>query len=245
MITLGLLIFQMQIINILAFLIFPKSPAMFGNVLPDKWYIYPIHYLFPIYIIPYCYFNLGILAEVVVILGLVHIPFIVNELNVSRSKYVTTESLREAENLKLVYRMAQILQVRINLLFGRLLFPLQSFANLAFVFGSFVAIRHRDQMSTVPLLMVVSWTCAAGFGWGLVLVMGGYLQSHGVKILGSWKRHEWLSKKEKKEMAKFAKSCRPITLCYGKMFAIRKISLLVFLKGLSRGLIRAILTLDK
>lgn len=245
LIILGLGIIAMTTINVSAFLIFPTAPAVFGNVLPDEWYMFPVHYIFPLYIIPYCYANVAAVTGIAVILGTVYIPFIVKELRVGRSKYKTVDELRYSENLKVVYRMAQLNQIRINGLAGKLLIPAQAMVTLVFVFGGYVVIRHRSQMSTVPFLMVTSWTFAAAFGWGLVLTMGGYLQSHGVKILKSWKQHPWRSKNEKKEMNKFAKSCRPIMMCYGKMFAIRRVSLMSFVRGMTRGLMRAILTLER
>lgn len=82
--------------------------------------------------------------------------------------------------------MAQILQVPMTSLFGKLLFPLHFFATLTppFVFCCYVIIRHRNQMSTASLLMVLWWQCTAGFGLGLILTVGGYLLSHGIKNFG-------------------------------------------------------------
>ncbi len=96
-------------------------------------------------------------------------------------------------------------------------------------------------MEIAAEFMIIVWMLAGPIGWGLVLTMGGYLHSNGLKILNSWKQSRWMSSLEIKVMTRFARSCTPIMICYGKVFVVRKVSLMVFVRGLSRGLVRALL----
>ncbi len=232
-------------VTLLVCLIYPGHPASFGHILPNKWYSLLIVYLFSLYIVPYCFNYVLILTETVLPLVLLVIRFVVNELRIGRPKYLSNDFFRTPQNLQLVYRMGQILMACINGLFGKLLIPFQTIATLLFVFGSYVTIKHHDKMKIISLLMILSWALLAAFGWGCILVMGGYLHSNGQKILTSWKKNVWKSRKERNEMKRFVKSCKPMAICYGKLFVIRRVSLMVFVRGLTRGLKRTILTLDK
>lgn len=233
------------IINTSVFLFYPNNPASFLHILPHKWYTIFIMCMFYIYIIPYCYMHLLLLVQTVLPLGLLVIRILVKELRFGRPKYLSIDSLRKPQNLQIVYRMGQILILHTNALFGKILIPIQTFTTLMSVFGAYVAIKHNDKMKTMSLLMVLGWTLIAAVGWGLCLTLGGYLHSNGQKILGSWRKYEWKSKKERNEMKKFVRSCKPIVICYGKIFVVRRVSLMIFVRGLTRGLVRVILMLDK
>lgn len=224
---------------------YPYNPASFGNVLPNNWYFLLAVYIFSIYMISYCYiYFISLVASLLPLEGL-SILFLVKELKIGRLRYYSIDSLRQPQNLQRVYRMGQILMLQINNLFGKLLLPMQTLATLLFVFGAYVAIKHHDKMNTISVLMVLGWTLSAAIGWGLILTLGGYLHSNGLKILTSWRKNVWKYRKERNEMKIFVKSCGPIVVCYGKIFVMRKVSLMIFVRGLTRGLVRVILTLDK
>lgn len=234
--------------TVLFFIISPNTPGLPGNVLPtNSWLLFPLIYVFPIYTVIYCYITIGIVTVSAFILGTVYIPLLVRELPVGKHdhKYSANENLRSPSNIIHVFMTVEILQTKINQLCGVLLLPFQTVITLLFAFSGYVVIRHRDKIGTVPFVLMVSWVTFAPAVWGLLLVMGGYLHSNGLKILNSWKRHTWNSKAEKKLMNKFAKSCRPIMICHQKMFIIRKISVLLYVKSMSRNLVRTLLTLDK
>ncbi len=245
LVCLAVSLLSVCIINTLVCLIYPGHPASFVQILPNKWYSIVIVYLFSLYIVPYCYNSLLILVETALPLILLVIRFAVNELKIGRLIYLTNDSLRTPQNLQLVYQMSQILMTCINGLFGKLLIPVQTIATLLFIFGSYVAIKHHDKIEIISLLMVLSWSLSAVAGWGGILMLGGYLHSNGQKILTAWKKNPWKYRKERNEMKRFVKSCKPMAICYGKLFVIRRVSLMVFVRGLTRGLKRAILTLEK
>lgn len=201
--------------------------------------------MLPAYAISYCHINLVVVTLTVLVLGTIYIPFVVRELRVGyRKNYKCSVTLRYPENLQKVYRMVQILQILANQILGPFLIPFQVISTLLFVFSGYTVITYRDQLAEEAVVVVIMWVIVGPVGWGSVLSMGGYLHSNGLKILNSWKHSRWMSSQEKKVMARFARSCTPVTISYGKVYVVQSTSLMVFVRGLSRGLVRALLTLQ-
>ncbi len=241
-------IFIMAIPSFLCFIIYPDSPGLPGNVLPtDCWFIFPLIYIFPMYTTVYFFIIFGMVINSAFILGTTYIPLLVRELPVGKRnhKYYSNEILRSPENIIHVYMTVEILQNKINQLCGILLIPFQTVTTLLFTFSGYVVIRHRDTIGIGPVLLMLTWAICAPAVWGMILIMGGYLHSNGVKILSSWKRYSWKTRAERKLMSKFVKSCKPLIICYQNVFVIRKISVMIYVRILSRSLARTLLTLDK
>jgi len=74
-----------------------------------------------------------------------------------------------------------------------------------------------------------------------VLEFGRFLFCRGTKVIKSWKVDEKNYQGESKVMKKFARSCKPIVLSYGKQFVVGRVSVLVFFRGIVRGTFRALL----
>ncbi len=226
-------------------LTFPNVPPLLGNVLPTNTiYLVPLIYIYPQYVAFYGYINFAIIIVSVYMLGMIYIPLVVAEFRVGRKNYDydTLDILRHPNNITDVYRAVEMLQNRFNELAGKLLLPFQTIATLLFVLSGYCLIRKREEMVFVELLILVTWVIGAPLIWGLFLTMSGYFHSNGNKILSSWKRYDWGSKQNNRYMCRFRKLCQPMKICNGKMFVIRKISLMVFIRGLPRGLLRALLT---
>lgn len=58
----------------------------------------------------------------------------------------------------------------------------------------------------------------------------------------SWKRHTWESKPKARYMRKFRKACRPLLIRYQETFVVKRITPFVYVKGVIRGIFRAVLT---
>lgn len=240
--------FLLNLVTTGFFIVWPTAPTLFGSVLPLKWYYFPLIYLFPIYTGTCLNFYIVPVLVAAFVLGTVFIPFTVRELRLGRKKYWANDTLRNPWKLQMIYRNVQIIQHHINLLAGKLLVPFQTVTTLIFVLSGYVVLKHREHMAMAPFIMILSWTGLAPVIWALILTMGGFLHSNGLKILNSWtlfQSDQRLSKFEKRVMAKFKASSKPIMICYGKMFVMRRVSVMVFVRGLSKGLLRALLTFEK
>lgn len=214
-----------------------------GNVLPGAWYYGVINFVLPIYSIWIVYMSVCLaLLGIVVLYGAILVPFIVNELSLGGKKYRTSSSLRNPQSLTVAYRSVQILQLRIiNESFGKYLVPTHSLATLLFIVSSFMMIRKRELFGHGTMIVFTSWASLSAGLWYVCLVIGGYLHGRGEKVLKSWKHYGWSRRADRMVMKKFRISCQPILISYGKLYTIRKMSGLIFIRGLVRGMKRTLL----
>lgn len=235
------------IINASYYIYYPCSSNLFGSLFPKST---PKSVLFVVNLPQIIdgfisYISISIVSTVVFYFGILMIPIVVSEFTLGHAQthYIADSSFREYNRLILEYRSLSIMFIAINQVFGRFLFPLQTCVTILFVACSYVLIRHREQMTQTEIILLGLWINSALFGWSLILMLGGYVYSNGQKCLGSWKRHSWKSDVEQKLMKQFVKSCQPIRICFGTMFVIRRVTVMIYIRGLNRGLIRALLAL--
>lgn len=170
------------------------------------------------------------------------IPFFARELRYGRTSYTAKAELRLPKNLILIYRSIQVVQIMLNGIFGKFLFPFQSALTLVFVLAAFMMIRIRDKFSGLHIAICTVLMLAAPVIWGLTLILYATVYGFANKILNSWKRANWKSKQERMLMARIRVSCKPIMMCCGSTFVIRKVSILLFLRGLIKGLVKCLLS---
>lgn len=224
----------------------PDLPDLFGYYLPlDKWYWFPLAYLFCPYISFIVITQFAITFSIAYYYGVVYVPLILKELCLGRIRYRAVDTLRKPDNLIISYRMAQIVQQMINAVIGKLLIPTQATLTFSFVFGCCLIIKHKNELSAMAVITIVFWSIIPNIFWATFLCIGGYMHCQGKKILNSWRYDKWQTRKEKQLMAKRKKSCKPLTLNYETCFVIKNQSLLVFIRGLTRGLMRALLSIRK
>lgn len=246
----GLLIFVAMVstgfLNVMFYIMFPFTPNLPASTFLDPsspWYFHAFLQIFTNYNTLVNYVNLTAVVEPVYIYGVVVVPLLVKEFRVGLDRYKTISALREPVQLRVIYRAVQILQGTVNDVLGRFLVPMQSVATLLFIFCSFVIIRHGNRLDKLTFVLMISWALLALIFWSAALIIGGYIFLKGTKTINSWKRYQWSSPRERKIMMKWAASCRPITISYGRMFIMKKSSLLIFIRGLCRGLMRTLLTI--
>ncbi len=239
-----LFIVLLDLISLIFMIIMFDSPNMLASMLPPiLWLQLPLN-LVSLYVANVAYLSLCFVLISAYYFGLVFIPLFVREFKVgNRSRGMCSNNFRHPSNLTIEYRTVQILMQDINHFVGNLLLPAQTATTLMFVFSAYVVIRHRNELEKATFLMILIWAVAAPAIWSLVLTLGGYLHSHGQEILTSWKQHEWMSAHERKLMSKFRNSSKPIMICFGKLYVIRRVSLMIYVRSLSRSLVRALLAL--
>lgn len=231
---------------------FPRAPMLYGNVLPDSNEnpIIALHLVLlasQIYLSFVSYLNFYITWCSPFIYGTLVIPFIVKELKLGKRKYRSISKTRESPTLIHVYRSVQVLHEVLNNYVGGFLIVMQALVTILFCFAGFMAIKHRKQVSGPALLLLDSWALFGPSAWCAVLILGGYLHSNANKLLNSWKHFQrsWKYAAERRIMGRFRRSCRPLCIAYRKMYVLKRVSVLLFVKGLSRGIMRALLTLEQ
>lgn len=239
-------------IMLLIFFFLPKFPIFYGSILPDEtpFIIYLIINFYHAFLALILILNILVPLTFQVCYGLLIVPFFVKELQLGRPnyKYKASSNLRSStKNLRNVYRQIQITQDMVNNFCGKILIPTHYLVTLLFVWSSFMIIRHKNSLELVVLLLMVAWSVTGPSLYIFFLVWGGYLHLKGLKVLSSWKNHGnkvWGDGIESKLMNKFRRSCRPICMCWGKAYVLNRLMWLRFVQGLSKVLMRALLTLE-
>lgn len=224
-----------------------------GSLLPDEGcpivFTVLILYILPCYCMSFTYCNLLSYAAIFFIYGLLVVPFVLFEFRVGRKpgKYFAVANLRKPPTLQIAWRTVQVLQLNINNLLGVFLVPTHSFFGDFCVLSVYIIFKHHQMMAVSTKVMLVTWVALSSLFWCLVLLMGGCIHFYGLKVLSSWKYHKWgeLTAREKKILSKFGKSCAPLSIAYGKTFVIRRLTVLKFIRGLVKGIFRALLTIGK
>lgn len=234
-------------LSCLYFLFYPMSPCLIGSVFPQTTFL-PFR-LFMLYLFPQ-YLTFSMLSTALITLtglmiyGLIAVPFMVKELRMDKKTYISKCQLRTPSNLILVYRSSQILQTQMLNIVEYIIVPSQAIVTNVILFSSVMLIKQGYRMSMASKGMLGSWGIICTIGWTVVLMIWGYMHWYGKKLLDSWKYHQWPTKRDRALMSKFRKSCKPLRMQFGRTYVIRRLSVLKFLRSISRGIFRALLTFD-
>jgi len=236
-----------MIVNYVVIYFRPTSPHLPGSLLSPNAHIFirfPVMYLYPYYLISCMYLNCLLWVVVIFLYGAYIVPFVLLEFRLGRKSYFAIDELRKPPMLLSAYRTIQVLQtIGLNPL-GPCIIPTQAYFGQVIVFCAYMVFKHHDNMKRSLVIMMIAWACISAVFWSTVLLMGGYLHLYGKKVLESWKYHEWSSRTEGKLVTKFQKSCSPIMINHGKAYIIRRITVLKFIRGFTRGVFRTLLTLN-
>ncbi len=247
----GFLLTTLSVIALdsISFVVFPELPILMSSVIPSgRFYTTSLQALclmYNIYMIIILHWTIFIAYVYVLLIHVFFVvPFVSKEFTLNRKSYKSSWFLRNPTNLRLELRAVQILQFIFNKAVGVFLYPLQILCTVSFIFSTFTIIKQRNDLSMEVFAMTVIWSVATSVPWALFLIIGGYLHSNAGKISSSWKCYKvWRTSSERREMNKFQLSCKPITFNYGTFYVIRRVSVLIYVRVLTRGLVRALLTL--
>jgi len=162
-----------------------------------------------------------------------------------KHRYQTRNSLRTVKNIIVEYRSTEILHLNCMELLGFVMIPMHSIAANLVLFCNFIVITKRDEMNPFVLATLVTWSFGTGMFWYTVLELGRYIYTRGKKTLVSWKYADWGSRINDRIMSRFRKSCRPFMFQYGSTYVMSRRTPLKYLKGLTTGTFRVLLTLKK
>ncbi|CAL8125332.1 unnamed protein product [Orchesella dallaii] len=234
-----------SVVNCIVNCVYPHLPIFLGYILEEAPPIVkiPFAYVIPCIFVWIIFFNCFVAVCPMYAYGLHILPFLFKELRMGRTNYETPSEVRQPQNLIVAYRSLQLFQQLVNNLVGKFIVPTQAIVTKLIVLSSYMAIKHGDKMEKASFFLIITWAGLAALFWSLMLMIGGHLHVHGKRVLDSWKYHRWGRPFDTKLMSKFRKSCRPIMVSFGNTYRIRRLSGLKFIRGLSRGILRALLTL--
>lgn len=102
--------------------------------------------------------------------------------------------------------------------------------------------RYRWNMDMISSGMLFFLVIIFFSAWAIILRIGGLYFTQCKKTIASWKYFNW-SMCDKKIIKKFAKSCRPLKIGDQTYFKFNNATLPNFIKGLTRGYFRVMLTI--
>lgn len=204
----------------------------------------PFCYILPIFYVSILVLNITNGVAVFFAYGAFVVPFMIKELRLDHPPYKSISTLREPDTLMLAYRTSQVLHGKALSVVSFFLLPTQTIVYKMVIFTSYMMLKYGQEMDRTSIAKLIGWTALSGLFWGAVLVMGGNLHYHGNNVLLSWRYHnQWKDKFQKKIMNKFRKSCKPFQMNYGKTYVIKRLTVLKFMRSLSRGILKALLAL--
>lgn len=238
--------FAFSSILCISFLIYdPRGAIFLGELVPEQYFYFPIRFaiiLYHAYIIVVLHTCSAVVCFCVLIYAFYITPIYIRELRLGRKKYTTLHIFRESANIRHVYRSIQVLHINAFCVFGVYLVICNAHFMCTCLYCNFVLIRYWSELQTMSRVQLVMWAIMLMGVWCFVMEWGRYFFARGSKVLGSWKGDKWGSIGENVLMKKFRLSCKPILLCYGRQFVIRRVSVLIFCRGVVRRTFRALLT---
>ncbi|OXA37586.1 hypothetical protein Fcan01_27649 [Folsomia candida] len=227
-------------------------PNLFSNY---KILFYTAHLIYtPATLYAFCFvaFYIKPMFQTLTVYVLFTLPILREELALTRGPRYTGKfkcspvlGASPEKNLVLVYRSMQLLMKDVSLLFGRYLPVLNTLYGQLAISSGYVLIVEggkTDNSTKLVLLVCVPFTVLV---WAGCLICAGKIQASSKECLTSWKvgAARWEEKEEKKYMAKFRKSCKPIYFGFEGYIVVTQKTVVKFMQGLVRGLFRALLAL--
>lgn len=171
-------------------------------------------------------------------------PIMSKDLRANLSYYRTSEQLRTLSNFVHEYRCLQIFHGIAMEIYGPLIIPFHSLASLLIVMGSSVLAAQRHELDWIIFLLILEVVLLTVVVWSGVLKFGGFYHKQWLKTVGSWKHFQW-DKDDKNYLKKFTKSCRALQIGDQSRFKFNKLSVLCYIRALTKGIVRTLLTLRK
>ncbi|CAL8068412.1 unnamed protein product [Orchesella dallaii] len=227
-----------------------QGAIFLGNLVPEKYYVFPIPLLVGIiqcYLYLICHIIFLLSCTAIIVYSYYVTPFLTKKLR-RRTKTNGTKnsfSLPKSKKIQHVYRCLQLLQANVFGVIGIFVVILNASYMLAIIFCNFVMIRYWSDLKIAAKSALLIWTIFFTGFWCTVMELGRFYFLKGTKTINSWKGGGWGDPKENKLMRKFVKSCKPIVIGYGKQFVLGRVSIIVFFRGVGRGIFRALLTTKK
>jgi hypothetical protein len=149
--------------------------------------------------------------------------------------------MRRFENFPTEYRTLELLHKQAMSIFGVMLLPGQTLLGQFILYSNYTLIKHWNELdSTIKCVVTILDLTVLCF-WFSILEVCGRFYMEATKSLKSLKLLPVRNRMETRYLSKFRKSTRPLTISYGEVFKIKRLSVLKFLRGIVKGTFRALL----
>lgn len=149
--------------------------------------------------------------------------------------------LRTVQHLPSVYRCMEYLTNFQNRVLSQSLIPVQTVVLYLVLFCNTMLIKHWNRLNFTLRVTFITITGAGCLGWIFVIKTLSLCSVWNKKTRASWKRNNWGKRADGLYMARFARSCKPMCVCFGKYYMVQPKSVLKFLRSVSRGTFRVLL----
>ncbi|OXA48133.1 hypothetical protein Fcan01_16921 [Folsomia candida] len=153
----------------------------------------------------------------------------------------------QPEHLVHVYRSLQFAMKEVRLVFGKYLPIIQTVMGQLAISTGYVLIAEGTKVNLAKRMTFLLCVPSAVLSWAALTTCTAKIQKSAKKCLTSWRVHgaHWESSWDRKYMAKFRKSCKPLYFGWDGLMVVTHKSVLKFIQGSIRGLFRTLLTLKK
>ncbi len=227
----------------------PRGILFIGAFIPDKYYTYfPVGVIVIVFHFYTCIrvaLNLAITSTVLLIHMIYFTVFYTKEFKLGAKIYKTENRLRNSYNIRTMYRSFQLLHQNVLCFIGWVF----AFSHFGFtlqpIIVNFVLIKYWKDINLFAKIPLVLISPAVVSTWMFTIQLCSSFFVDGKKSLKSWHLYDWGSKKENRVMRKFRKSCKPVLVCYGSMYQVKRITPFAYVKTIIRGSFKSMLALGK
>lgn len=241
---------------------FPRWPCYFSSLIPIEYFTFPV----------YIFFGFGYVAGLQMLWSLLFTNTIFLTTVGYYMWFLTTEyfcfpdtgkpppgiqamkiwkcqktrrGFRSFQSIPFQYRKLQIFHLNFMEVCSSFIVPLQTIITKLGLFCNVSLIKYRHILNIANTVILMFWSFGSTMIALVALTLCAHLHVKTTKMLKTIKNKDWGSPQKNKVMKKFVRSCTPISYGYGRIYVIRKVSVLKFLRHLTRGTFRLLLTLKK
>lgn len=165
------------------------------------------------------------------------------ELRMGLKAYKTNAILRtDPQNLVIVWRSIEVLTKVLNVEVCFALLYMQACIIGVSLFATVTLVYRWSRID--PFLRIFMMFCATmgPMAWCIFLILAGLEYKWGMDTLATWSPQYWARRVDSKYIMRQRWATKPFSLGDGKRYCIRPITVLTFLRSLSRNTFRALIT---
>lgn len=232
---------------ILFTIMFPRGNVFMSELIPIQYYsFFPIGLLitlFHVQLIISMFFNFCLETSLFLTYLYYISVFVLVEFTLGSNAYRTKAEFRNGQNLVVTFRSLQLLNGKMMSLVGKTIVYCHSAFMLVPIYSCVTSITYWNEIGLLAKGVLGTTGFCLFCTWLVVLHLGKFMHLGSVAMLLSWKRANWRNRCQSKEMAKFRKSCHLIQLRCEKILVVRRITPILYVKGVAKGTFRSLLTL--
>lgn len=183
---------------------------------------------------------------VIYILFVYNLPILGQELRIGRKFYKTNNVLRSNPvNLIIAWNSIELLIKICNVEVAFALLCMQIAIVCLVLFATSTLVYHWNMLDITTRVFLLFVSSIAVVCWSIFLMLAGLQYKWGRDTIASWRPECWPDKRNSAFIRKQRNAIRPFSLGYGKRYCIKPISVLAFLRSVSRNTFRALITYGK